>query len=138
MLWHLRENRKDFLPRIGAKIVNIIVRDSKIYCILADNTIKSIDLSNDKSIVQFKTVISTGAELINPSSSSRAKDPLIRVSSLGDKIYLRSLPGRLQSIHLSGGLNTEYNIVNRNNISRLDKHLPNPHQITDVIIILFR
>mgnify|MGYP000873619326 FL=1 len=138
MLWHLRENRKDFLPRIGSKIVNLLVNQSKIYCLLADNTIKSIDLNNDKAIVHYKTVISTGSELIHPSSLARAKGNLIRVSPLSDKIYMRSLPGRLQSIHLSGGLNTEYNIVSRNNISRLDKHLPNPHQITDVIITLFR
>lgn len=26
VMWHLRENKRDFLPRIGAKIANFIVK----------------------------------------------------------------------------------------------------------------
>jgi len=56
-MWHLRENKKDFLPRIGTKINNLKLLDSQIYCLLADNTIKSINLNNDKSVIHYKVVV---------------------------------------------------------------------------------
>jgi hypothetical protein len=56
-MWHLRENVKDFLPRIGSKIDNLIVKESKIYCLLSDNTIKSIDFNNDKAVSHYKIII---------------------------------------------------------------------------------
>jgi hypothetical protein len=57
VMWHLRENVKDFLPRIGSQIDNLIVAESKIYCLLRDNTIKSIDFNNDKAVSHFKVIV---------------------------------------------------------------------------------
>lgn len=57
VMWHLRENVKDFLPRIGSKIDNLIIQESKLYCLLSDNTIKSIDFNNDKAVSQYKVII---------------------------------------------------------------------------------
>ena len=55
---------------------------------------------------------------------------------------MRSTPGKLQEFDLFNGVNTEHNILNRNLVSRLDNHLPIPHQITNVIhnliIVLFQ
>jgi hypothetical protein len=134
VLWHLRENKRDFLPRFGSKIVNIQIEGSKIYCFLEDNTIKSVDISNDKEIAHYKVLINPSLSLISPSSAARVKSNLLRESPLSDKILLRSTPGKIQEIDLFNGINTEYSILNRNHISRLDEHLPSPHQITDVPI----
>jgi hypothetical protein len=134
VLWHLRENKKDFLPRIGSQITNLQIESSKIYCILSDNTIKSIDLENDKSVLHYKVVVNPQGDAISDSSKRLIKNNLIRVATRGDKIYLRSFSGRIQEIDLFSGINTEYNILNRNFVSKLDSHLPSPHQITDVRI----
>jgi hypothetical protein len=40
--------------------------------------------------------------------------------------------GKIQEINLHSATNIEYNIVNRNIVSRLDNNLPTPHQITDI------
>ena len=61
VMWHLRENRKDFLPRIGGKIVNIALREAQLYCLLADNTIKRIDLGEDKTVVEYRVVVNPKA-----------------------------------------------------------------------------
>jgi len=106
VLWHLRENKRDFLPRVGAHIVNIKVIESKVYCILADNTIKSIDLNNDKAIVHYKTIVSPIQKWLAPSSTERVSTNLVRVSPRQDQIYLRSQPGRIQNIHLGNGVNS--------------------------------
>lgn len=44
MLWHLRENSKDFLPRIGGALEGLIVDEGKVFCFLKDNSMKCIDL----------------------------------------------------------------------------------------------
>jgi hypothetical protein len=135
VMWHLRENKKDFLPRIGAKILNLIIKESKIYCMLADNTIKAIDIGEDKAVVQYKLVISTAMEHTSQLSYQKVKNNIVRVSGLQDRLFMRSMPGRIQEINLSNGLNTEHQIVGRNLISRLDSSFPSPHQITDVSVI---
>lgn len=104
-MWHLRENKKDFLPRIGAKILNLIINQSKIYCMLADNTIKSIDIGEDKAIVQYKLIIGTKMEHTSQVSSEKVKNNIVRASGLQDKLFMRSMPGRIQEINLSNGLN---------------------------------
>ena len=105
VMWHLRENKKDFLPRIGSKILNVIVKEATVYCLLSDNTIKSIDLGQDKTIVQYKVVIGTRTEFISEVSFEKIKNNLIRVPALQDKIFMRALPGRIQVINLNNGLN---------------------------------
>ena len=57
MLWHLRQGQKDFLPRIGSGIINICLSQGKVICKLSDNTIKSIDLSRDKTTVSYKVIV---------------------------------------------------------------------------------
>ena len=136
MLWHLRENKRDFLPRVGAQILNIKAIESKVYCLLADNTIKAIDLNNDKAVFHYKTIVSPSLKWISPSSADRVRNNLVRVSPIQDQVYLRSQPGRIQSIHLGNAVNSEWSIVGRNATSRLDSNLPNPHQITDVSLFL--
>lgn len=96
VLWHLRENRKDFLPRISSQINRIEIINSKVYCLLSDNSIKSIDLNNDKSLLHYRVILNPQQALINQNSTQLIKSNLIRVSKLDDKIYLRSLPGRIQ------------------------------------------
>lgn len=134
VLWHLRENRKDFLPRIGSGIANLQIEGSKIYCFLADNTIKSIDLENDKAVLHYKVIVNPYGDIVSDSSRKLAKNNLVTVSNRGDRIFLRSFAGRIQEINLYNGINTEYNILNRNFVSRLDSSLPSPHQITDVTV----
>ena len=56
-MWHLRENNRDFLPRIGTEINNIFVKEGVVYCLLNDNTISSIDLNNDKTLKTYKTLV---------------------------------------------------------------------------------
>lgn len=138
VLWHLRENKRDFLPRLGAQIVNIKIVESKIYCMLADNTIKSIDLNNDKALLHYKTIVSPTLRWIAPSAAAKTNTNLVRVSQMQDQIYLRSQPGKIQNIHLGNGVNSEFSIVGRNATSRLDSNLPNPHQLTDVYVLLCR
>ena len=106
VLWHLRENKRDFLPRVGAQIINIKIMESKVYCILADNTIKSIDLNNDKAVLHYKTIVSPTQKWLAPSSTERVSTNLVRVSPRQDQIYLRSQPGRIQNIHLGNGVNS--------------------------------
>jgi hypothetical protein len=130
VMWHLRENRKDFLPRIGGKIVGIVLREAQLYCLLADNTIKRIDLGEDKTVVEYRVVV-------NPKATPQTKpikNNIVRVSALENSLFMLGLPGRLQEINLSNGLNTEHSIVGRNLVSRLDDNHPQPHQITDVMI----
>ena len=129
VLWHLRENRKDFLPRIGGKIVNILLKESKIYCLLADNTIKCVDMGQDKEVVEYRVIVNPKAGAM---TRQKIKNNLVRVSALEDTLIMRGQPGRLQEINLSNGLNTEHNIISRNLVSRLDSNIPQPHQITDV------
>jgi hypothetical protein len=81
VLWHLKENKRDFLPRLGAQIVNIKVMESKVYCILADNTIKSIDLNNDKALLHYKTIVSPAQKWLAASSAERVSTNLVRVSA---------------------------------------------------------
>lgn len=105
VLWHLRENKKDFLPRIGSKIMNIFILDSVIYCFLEDNTIKSIDMGNDKSLLHYKVVVNPHSSILD-ANSTLYDDLLIRISKNNDKIYLKSVPGKLQEINLSSGFNS--------------------------------
>jgi len=105
VLWHLRENRRDFLPRVGAQITNIQVVESKVYCSLADNSIKSIDLNNDKALLHYKTVIDPRTTSTDSLAKAKVNTNLIRVSATQDQIFLRSQPGKIQSINLGNGVN---------------------------------
>lgn len=63
---------------------------------LADNTIKMIDTAEDKKVVHYKVVVGNCMDSISHLSSEKVKDSLVRVSGLHDKIFLRSMPGRIQ------------------------------------------
>lgn len=134
VVWHLRENRRDFLPRIGSGVVSLQIIGSRIYCFLADNSLKSIDLANDKALLHYKTIMNPHAQLISQSSQELVTSNLIRVSSKADRLFLRASPGRIQEIDLHSGINIEHSIISRNYVSRLDAHLPSPHQLTDICL----
>ena len=57
VMWHLRDNKRDFLPRLGTEIQNVIAVEGVVYCMLKDNVITAIDLNNDKLLKHYKTVI---------------------------------------------------------------------------------
>ncbi len=71
---------------------------------LADNTIKSVDLNNDKTVVNFRVIVNPNGFLTRNAIN---KDLLIKVSYSNDKIFMRSLPGKLQAINLHSGHNEE-------------------------------
>lgn len=96
VVWHLRENKNDFLPRIGSEIVRLVLDGAALYCLLADNTIKSVDFSNDKAVLQYKVLVSPLTHRIDASSLQLAADNLVRVSPLADRLWMRSQPGRIQ------------------------------------------
>jgi WD40 repeat protein len=96
VVWHLRENKKDFLPRIGSEIGKLVLDGATLYCMLSDNTIKSIDFSNDKAVLQYKVVVSPLMHHIDASSLQLARNNLVRVSPLADRLWMRSQPGRIQ------------------------------------------
>lgn len=91
MLWHLRQNNRDFLPRLGAAINNIFLHDSKIFCLLSDNSIKAVDLAQDKAVTSYRVII-------NPHNNSEesTEGSLVRVSEIGDKIFMKGQAGRVQ------------------------------------------
>lgn len=105
VVWHLRENKKDFLPRIGSAVLNLQLVDSSIYCFLADNSIKSIDLANDKALHHYKVIIYPKAQLVAESSKSLANSLLLRASHRGDRLFMRGSAGILQEIDLYSGIN---------------------------------
>jgi WD40 repeat protein len=107
---------------------------TSIFCFLSDNSLKSIDLANDKAVLHYKLIINPNSQLISQSSQQLVKDNLIRVSTRADRLFLRSAPGRIQEINLFSGINSEHSIVTRNYVSRLDKHLPSPHQVTEICL----
>ncbi len=72
------------------------IESSKIYCFLGDNTIKSIDLNNDKSLLHYKVVVNPHGDIISDTSKKHIRNNCIRVSNRNDKIYLRSSSGRIQ------------------------------------------
>jgi hypothetical protein len=105
VVWHLRENKKDFLPRIGSAVLNLQLVDSNVFCFLADNSIKSIDLANDKALHHYKVIINPKAQLITESSKNLASSLLLRASHRGDKLFLRGSAGIAQEIDLYSGIN---------------------------------
>ena len=129
VLWHLRQGQRDFLPRVGAGFSNILAQGSQLFCLLSNNSIKRIDLGQDKAIVTYKLIL---GEVQDRTSIKRVP---ARASTLGDRIFLRGGPGQIQEINLSTGLNSEHSIINRNFVSRLDSSIPQPHLITDVLIL---
>lgn len=134
VVWHLRENKRDFLPRIGSAINTLQVIGSTIYCFLADNSLKSINLANDKTTLHYKLVINPDAQLISSASQKLARSLLLRVSDRADRLFLRGGCGKIQELDLHSGINTEHSVVSRNYISRLDDQLPAPHQLTDICL----
>jgi NET1-associated nuclear protein 1 (U3 small nucleolar RNA-associated protein 17) len=134
VVWHLRENKKDFLPRIGSAISNLQLIDSSVYCFLADSSLKAIDLSNDKAILHYKLILNPNTQLIAASSKKLSKSLLVRASHRADRLFLRAGPGRVQEIDLFSGINNEHAVISRNYVSRLDQHLPAPHQLTDICL----
>ena len=134
VVWHLRENRRDFLPRIGSSVTNIQLHSATLYCFLADNSLRAIDLANDHALTTYKLLLNPDAHLLAPSSRRLANGLLVRASRRGDQLFLRGGPGRIQELDLLSGINSEHLIVSRNYVSRLDAHLPAPHQLTDLCL----
>ena len=58
VLWHLRDLSRDFLPRVGTAINSLFINQStnEITCGMSDNSLRIIDLGNDKQIRTFKTI----------------------------------------------------------------------------------
>lgn len=83
-------------------------------------------------MLHYKVIVNPYGDTVSHSSRKLAKSNLLTVSNRGDRIFLRSFAGRIQEINLYNGINTEYNILNRNFVSRLDSSIPSPHQITNV------
>ena len=140
VLWHLRENTKDFIPRLGSSIMNISVQDgeqgTEIICFLSDNTVKIIYLNEDKKVVQFKLIVNPFAlKTVDTLRENRDKnfDVFVNVNEVRETVCLSSVSGRLQFLHLRTGSNYEYNVISRNIISRLDNDYPNPHKIVKTV-----
>jgi len=135
-MWHLRENKKDFLPRIGTEIQNVLVSQGTVYCMLKDNSITSIDLTNDKTLKHFKTVINPfGFATKSIQEHSTQGKNISLVSSESNKrnlLAISALPGSLQILDLNNGENKELNVLSRNLISRIDQYYPEPHDINEV------
>lgn len=134
VVWHLRENRRDFLPRLGTKILNFSVEESRIFCMLADNTIKSVDLGQDKALVHYRVIVGSKLDNISQLSSQKVRNSLLRTTALQNRLFMRSTPGKLQELNLANGLLQEHSIVTRNTISKLDNSFPSPHQLTDLCL----
>lgn len=102
VMWHTKDLSRDFLPRVGTAIESLSIHPetNEIICSQSDNSIKVIDLSRDKEIVTYRTIIDPKgyAPLAGPRFS-----PLTTSSSNG-VVCLSSLPGKLQFINLNRNL----------------------------------
>lgn len=107
VLWHTKDLTRDFLPRVGTAIHYLSIRPqtNQIVCSLADNSIKIIDLSRDKEVTTFKT-------LIDPQGYAPQEGPRFSplTTSLNNGVLcLNSLPGKLQFLNLHKNLkNAEF------------------------------
>lgn len=63
---------------------------------LADNTIKSIDIGEDKTIVQYKLIVGVKMEHMSQISTEKVKNNIVKVSEIQDRLFMRSMPGRIQ------------------------------------------
>jgi hypothetical protein len=108
-MWHLRENKKDFLPRIGTEIVSCFVFEGIVYSLLKDNSIAAIDLSNDKLLKYYKTVINPFGFMtksIKLNSVQGKHFSLVSSESNSRNLLASSgLPGSLQILNLNDGSN---------------------------------
>jgi len=108
-MWHLRENKKDFLPRIGTEIDNCFVFEGIVYSLLKDNSIAAIDLCNDKLLKYYKTVINPFGFMtkgINQNSVRGKHFSLVSSESNSRNLLASSgLPGSLQILNLNDGSN---------------------------------
>ena len=106
-MWHLRENKRDFLPRIGTEILNVVVSEGTVYSMLKDNSITSIDLTNDKALKNFKTVINPfGFATKSTQEHSTHGKKISFVSTESNKrnlLAISALPGSLQILDLNNG-----------------------------------
>jgi WD40 repeat protein len=131
--WHLKEHRRDFLPRLSAPVTHLRIQEGRVYCHLANNTLKRIDLSQDKAVVEYRVVVQPQVDAMGL-PHRQARSNLVRVPALEDRLFLRAQPGRLQEINLGNGFNCEHSLVGRNMVSRLDQHFPCPHALTDLCL----
>lgn len=103
---------------------------------LKDNSITSIDLTNDKALKHFKTVINPfGFATKSIQEQSTHGKNISLVSSESNKrnlLAISALPGSLQILDLNNGENKELNVLSRNLISRIDQYYPEPHDINEV------
>ena len=58
VLWHLKNLSRDFLPRVGTAIRSLWVSEmtNEILCGMSDNSVKIIDLGNDKQTKHYKVI----------------------------------------------------------------------------------
>ncbi len=59
VMWHLKEQSRSFLPRIGGAIQDIWINEGNIVCSLADNSVKLIQLGLDKAIKTYKILLNS-------------------------------------------------------------------------------
>ena len=135
VFWHLNTDKKDFLPRFGSEILGVMLSQdgNKLVCYLSDNSIKVVQLDQDKSIVHLKTIL-------NPNGVKTKRSLIEDYKFLGGVFYnkemnllcMNSVPGKLQFVSPYRSLRSipeELDITNRNFVSRLDNNYPDPVEV---------
>jgi NET1-associated nuclear protein 1 (U3 small nucleolar RNA-associated protein 17) len=131
VLWHQSTHRRTFMPRIGAKILNVAVaEDGSLYgVVLNDNSVKVYDSSSYKEVASYLGIT-------NPSKIIPGTGILTGLVKYGDELVFNAGPGFLQFYNATKGKVTRrLDCVRRNPVSRVQIDYPNPLQVSQVSVL---
>jgi len=127
VLWQEATNKKTFLPRLEAPILNVIISaDCSMYGVrLLDNSVKVFQASDYAKIAHFHGL--TDPSKLLPGTQIHL------TPYQSDSICLNSTPGFLQFYSLKDRqITLRLNCSKRNQVSRSQNEYPNPAQVVSV------